>query len=225
MTLTEFFYAFIGTVLSLMVFSYLLGDNLFFGIAMYILVGMTAGYVAAVVFTKVILPMLILPLGELPSISALLTLVPLLLSALLIWMFFKKSAKVSGIALGFLGGVLSAVAIVGITRGTLAPQLLAIVNGFDPALTTQAGFPNWTNIFEAFLMLFGVLAVLFVFHHRNKGLTGATNPQAWLDGLSSAGQIFIGITFGALFVGLFSSGLTALIYSISGIINLIKLWL
>lgn len=102
MTLSELLYALLGTALSLMVFSYLLGDNLFFGIAMYILVGMTAGYAAAVLITKVILPMLINPLAELPATSALLGLVPLLLSILLIWMFFKKSARISGIALGFL---------------------------------------------------------------------------------------------------------------------------
>jgi len=225
MTLSELLYALLGTALSLMVFSYLLGDNLFFGIAMYILVGMTAGYAAAVLITKVILPMLINPLAELPATSALLGLVPLLLSILLIWMFFRKSARISGIALGFLGGVLAAVAVVGVTRGTLTPQLLSIVDAFDPALMTQAGYPNWMNIFSAFLMLFGVLAVLFVFHHREKFQTLSSGSQTWLDGLTGAGQVFIGITFGALFVGLFSSGLTALIFSVSQIIDFIKLWL
>jgi hypothetical protein len=46
----------------------------------------------------------------------------------------------------------------------------------------------------------------------------------FLEGIGSIGQIFIGITFGALFVGLFSSALIALISSLSEIIDFITLW-
>ena len=73
-----------GLVLSLMVFSYLLGDTLLFGIAMYTLVGMTAGYTFLVLLQKVILPMAINPLRAFPQTSALLALVPLILSLLLV---------------------------------------------------------------------------------------------------------------------------------------------
>ena len=121
-----------GLVLSLMVFSYLLGDTLLFGIAMYTLVGMTAGYTFLVLLQKVILPMAISPLSAFPQTSALLAFVPLILSLLLVWMLFKKSSRITGIPLGFLGGVVTAVLIVGLTRGTLVPQLFSVVNAFDP---------------------------------------------------------------------------------------------
>ena len=52
----------IGFALTLMVFSYLLGDNFFFRAALYLLVGVSSGYIAAVLITKVILPLLIAPI-------------------------------------------------------------------------------------------------------------------------------------------------------------------
>lgn len=213
-----------GLVLSLMVFSYLLGDTLLFGIAMYTLAGVTAGFAFLVLLQKVILPMAISPLGALPQTSALLALVPLLLSVLLIWLLFRKNSRVSGIPLGILGGVVAAALIIGLTRGTLVPQLLSIVNAFDPTRMTSAGLPNWTGIFEAFMMLAGVLAVLFVFHHRkNKKQQDAFN-HSWLDGVSGFGQVFIGITIGAIFVGLFSTGLVALIAYMQYLVAIVRLW-
>lgn len=213
-----------GLVLSLMVFSYLLGDTLLFGIAMYTLVGVTAGFTFLVLLQKVILPMAISPLGAFPQTSALLALVPLLLSVLLIWLLFRKNSRVSGIPLGVLGGVVAAALIIGLTRGTLVPQLLSIVNAFDPNKMTSAGLPNWNGIFEAFMMLAGVLAVLFVFHHRKIKVQQDALSHSWLDGVSGFGQLFIGITFGAIFVGLFSTGLVALIAYIQYLVDFVRLW-
>ncbi len=47
---------------TLLIFSYLLGDNPLFRIAVYIFVGVSSGYVAAVVWWQVIWPRLIYPL-------------------------------------------------------------------------------------------------------------------------------------------------------------------
>ena len=213
-----------GLVLSLMVFSYLLGDTLLFGIAMYTLVGVTAGFTFLVLLQKVILPMAINPLNAFPQTTALLALVPLLLSVLLIWLLFRKNSRVSGIPLGFLGGVVAAALIIGVTRGTLVPQLLSIVNAFDPNKMTSGGLPNWTGIFEAFMMLAGVLAVLFVFHHRKIKKQEDDFNHSWLDGVGGFGQVFIGITFGAVFVGLFSTSLVALIAYIQYLVDFVRLW-
>ena len=213
-----------GLILSLMVFSYLLGDTLLFGIAMYTLVGVTAGFTVVVLLQKVILPMAISPLSSFPQTSALLALVPLVLSVLLVWLLFKKSSRLSGIPLAFLGGVVAVALIVGVTRGTLVPQLLSIVNAFDQNKMTSGGLPNWTGIFVAFMMLAGVVAVLFVSHHRKINKNQDANAYSWLDGLTGFGQLFIGITFGAIFVGLFSTGLVALIAYIQYLIDFVRLW-
>ncbi len=213
-----------GLVLSLMVFSYLLGDTLLFGIAMYTLVGASAGFAVLVLLDKVIIPMAINPLSSFAQTSAILALVPLFLSILLIWLLFRKNRRASGVPLGFLGGIVAAALIIGLTRGTLAPQLVSIVDAFDPTRMTSAGLPNWTGIFEAFMMLAGVLAVLFVFHHRRINKQQDTYSHSWLDGLSGFGQVFVGITFGALFVGLFSTSLVALIAYVQYLVDFVRLW-
>ena len=212
-----------GLVLSLMVFSYLLGDTLLFGIAMYTLVG-RARVSVLVLLDKVIIPMAINPLSSFLQTSAMLALVPLFLSILLIWLLFRKNRRASGVPLGFLGGIVAAALIIGLTRGTLAPQLVSIVDAFDPTRMTSAGLPNWTGIFEAFMMLAGVLAVLFVFHHRRINKQQDTYSHSWLDGLSGFGQVFVGITFGALFVGLFSTSLVALIAYVQYLVDFVRLW-
>ena len=213
-----------GLVLSLMVFSYLVGDTLLFGIAMYTLVGASAGFAVLVLLDKVIIPMAINPLSSFAQTSAILALVPLFLSILLIWLLFRKNRRASGVPLGFLGGIVAAALIIGLTRGTLAPQLVSIVDAFDPTRMTSAGLPNWTGIFEAFMMLAGVLAVLFVFHHRRINKQQDTYSHSWLDGLSGFGQVFVGITFGALFVGLFSTSLVALIAYVQYLVDFVRLW-
>jgi len=64
---------------------------------------------------------------------------------------------------------------------------------------------------RAVFILLGVVAVLFTFHHRTH-LKGDTEARSGLvEGLSSVGQVFIGITFGMLFVGFYTTALTALI--------------
>ena len=52
----ELISAFIGLILTLMVFSYLIGDNPLFRIAIYLFIGVSSGYAAAVVVRSVLLP-------------------------------------------------------------------------------------------------------------------------------------------------------------------------
>ena len=214
----------IGVALTVMVFSYILGDRLFFGIATHILIGVSAAFLALVVIQKVILPYLILPLSEPGGSGFWLALIPLSLSILLVLMLFRRGTRAGAIPLAFLGGVLAALAIVGVTRGTLAPQILSMLGRFEPSQLMHEAQPQWSAILEAFMILLGVISVLFFFHHRGQLKAGEVVRPVFLEGIGSIGQIFIGITFGALFVGLFSTALIALISSLSEIIQFIKLW-
>lgn len=218
---TEVILAVVGAALTLMVFSYIIRDNVFFGIAMYALVGVTAGYTAALLIVKVILPYLVEPLRAVGSPPFYLALVPLVLSTLLILMVFRRLTQAGRLPMAFLTGVLAALTIVGVTRGTLAPQLISIVTRFSPTLLQSAATPQYWNIIEALLMLFGVLAVLFFFHHHTSSRGSSSTIGAVGGSISTIGQILIGITFGALFVGFFSSALIALISSVSSIRDLI----
>lgn len=214
----------IGIALTVMVFSYILGDRLFFGIATHILIGVSAGFLALVAIQKIILPYLIMPLTYETGTDFFLVLVPLALSILLVLMLFRRGTQAGSIPLAFLGGALAALAIIGVTRGTLAPQILSTIGRFAPEQLMHETEPQWSAILEALMILLGVIAVLFVFHHRGQSKAGDVVRPVFLEGIGSIGQIFIGITFGALFVGLFSSALIALISSLSEIIDFITLW-
>jgi len=224
MSPSELFTLIIGVALTVMVFSYILGDRLFFGIATHILIGVSAGFLALVVIQKIILPYLVKPLANVTDPGFLLALVPLALSILLVLMLFRRGTQAGAIPLAFLGGVLAALAIIGATRGTLAPQILSMIGRFEPGKLMHEAQPQWSAIVEALMILLGVISVLFAFHHRGQAKAGEVVRPIFLQGIGSIGQIFIGITFGALFVGLFSTALIALISSLSDIIYFITLW-
>ena len=224
MSPSELFTLIIGVALTVMVFSYILGDRLFFGIATHILIGVSAGFLALVVIQKIILPYLVKPLANVTDPGLLLALVPLALSILVVLMLFRRGTQAGAIPLAFLGGVLAALAIIGVTRGTLAPQILSMIGRFEPGKLMREAQPQWSAIVEALMILLGVISVLFVFHHRGQAKAGEVVRPIFLQGIGSIGQIFIGITFGALFVGLFSTALIALISSLSDIIYFITLW-
>ena len=87
-----------------MVFSYILGDRLFFGIATHILIGVSAGFLALVVIQKIILPYLVKPLANVTDPGFLLALVPLALSILLV-RCFSGGTQAGAIPLAFWGGI------------------------------------------------------------------------------------------------------------------------
>ena len=201
----------IGIALSVMIFSYLLGDNFFFRVALYVLVGVSSGYAAAVLVTKVILPRLIEPLKQSGTDAFWLGLVPLVLCMLLTLILIPRLVKAGTLPLAFLAGAGAAIAIAGISRGTLAPQLLAVVNRFSPELLQKNSGVDWGGIVEALFILLGVVSVMFYFHHRLSRKSAGTQRPLLVEGISSVGQIFLGISLGMLFVGFYSAALTALI--------------
>jgi hypothetical protein len=203
--------SFLGFVLTLMIFSYIAGDNVFFRLALYLLVGVSAGYTAAVLILKVIIPYLITPLAQVGSPQFFLALFPLAGCILITFMYFPHTANAGRLPLAILVGILAGVSIIGIARGTLAPQLINLINYFSPHLLQTGSTIHWMRIIQAFTMLLGVIAVLFYFHHRVSETSTPPTRSSLVEGLGSVGQIFIGITFGAIFVGVYATALLALI--------------
>ena len=74
----------IAFIFTLMILSYLIGDNPLFRIAVYIFVGVSAGYVAAVAFAQVLMPDLFYPFFYGSLEQKLLLVVPLILSVLML---------------------------------------------------------------------------------------------------------------------------------------------
>jgi hypothetical protein len=208
-----------GLIFTLMIFSYVIGDNFLFRLAIYIFTGVSAGYIASVALWQVLWPRLAAPLIANP-VQEVLLLVPL---AGIFMIVMKISPKLSGIArfaMAFIVGAAAAVTIAGALSGTLIPQVEGTINAFSPAL----GFVNiFTN---GLLILLGTVLTLTYFHFgahtRPDGSVrrwGAIEILAWL------GRFFIGITLGVVFAGVYAAALTALIERISSMIHLINLLL
>lgn len=212
-----------GFILTLMVFSYLLGDNLLFRLATYLFVGVSAGYVFILVTFQVIIPRLISPLttygiGEL----LVFVLVPLVLSALLLTKISPRLAGLGTLPMAYLVGVGAAVAIGGAVFGTLTGQ----VAGMGQEIAAAAGGASPLDFLGGLLILAGAICTLayFQFSARspNAGQVGAPAQRGILvESLGRVGQVFIGITLGALFAGVYAAALTALMERIGFIFNVI----
>jgi hypothetical protein len=205
-----------GLVFTLMIFSYVIGDNFLFRLAIYIFTGVSAGYIASVALWQVLLPRLVAPLFANPF--QVLLLIPL---AGIFMIVMKISPKLSGIArfaMAFIVGAAAAVTIAGALSGTLIPQVEGAINAFSPAL----GLGNVVT--RGLPILLGTVLTLTYFHFgahtRPDGSVrrwGAIEILAWL------GRFFIGVTLGVVFAGVYAAALTALIERISSMVHLINL--
>jgi hypothetical protein len=208
----DFIWTLVGFILTLLVLSYILGDNPLFRLATYLFVGVTAGYVAVLVIYQVILARLVYPLLQGDTNTRLLTLVPLVLSLLLLARLSGKFTPISSPAMAYLVGAGAAVVIGGAVLGTLIGQSRAAINAFDLQSATASGQTGPMRFIEGLVFLVGTATTLIYFHFgaftrpdqsvRRPGLVDAT---------ARIGQIFIAITLGALFAGVYASAATALI--------------
>jgi hypothetical protein len=201
----------ISCILTIMVLSYLVGDNPLFRVAVFIFVGVSAGYVGAVALYQVILPKVIMPLVNDPGANLLL-LVPILLSLLLLAKMFPRIGWLGSASMAFMVGVSAAVAVAGALIGTIVPQFLAAIAPFGLEDSTGVG-SILENLSEGAIMLLGTVATLAYFHFGVKtspgGGSGSTNPVMRVLGL--IGQFFIAVTFGVLFTGAYAAAVSALI--------------
>ncbi len=204
----EFISAVVGFLLTLMVFSYLIGDNLFFRFAVYLFVGVSAGYAASVAFYQVILGHLITPLFDPTNAGRVLLIVPLLLSALLVLRLIPGLKSLGTPAVAYLVGVGAAVAVGGSVLGTLFPQIMSAIEPFG----------SFQNILTGMVLLVATTLTLVYFHYgAHRTPDGAVKRNVFVEALSWGGRLFVGITLGALFAGVYSAALTALIERIHSI--------
>ena len=196
----------ISCLLTLMVFSYLIGDNAFFRVAVYLFIGVSAGYVTVVAWYQVLLPRLVMPLLE--GRENWVLLIPLILGVLLLFKISPRLSSVGSPSLALMVGVGTAVAIGGAVLGTIIPQIQATISPFDLARDQGAVAEH---LFEGSIMLVGTISTLAFFHFGAKQSAG-NRPQRnrLIDILASIGRFFIAVTFGVLFAGAYAAALTAL---------------
>ncbi len=189
----------IGFALTLMIFSYVIGDNPFFRLGVNILVGVSGGYAGIVVLDKVILPVFALWWSDPLSVDSLLWLVPILLAFLLILQRLPGFAWLGDNALALLIGVGSAVALVGAITGTLLPQILNFGDNLN------------FNLIEGIVVAILTGCTLLTFYFTGKKTeSGEWKRPLWLRSITPIGQTVLMITFGFLFATIISTSLVLL---------------
>ena len=222
MTQADLIWSIVGFLLTVMIFSYIFGDNPFFRLAAYLFVGVTAGFVTITVITQVLVPQLWLPLVSGSLTVRLVALVPLLLSLILLLKMFPPFARYGNIPMAYLVGAGAAILIGGAVLGTLFPQIIGTINLFDLGTATANQISPVVQLVNAVLVLVGTLTALFFFYFGAKtNLNQPPRRSQLIEVMAHVGQVFIGITLGALFAGVYSSALTALIERVSSIWNLV----
>jgi hypothetical protein len=211
MNLTDTIWTAVAFGLTLCVFSYLFGDNFFFRLATYSFVGVSAGYVFVLVIFQVLIPRLIIPLQNY-GIGELLVFVipPLIGGALLLTKISPRLSGLGTIPMAYLVGVGAAVAVGGAVFGTLAGQ----INGVTSTIAI--------SFVEGFIVLVGTICTLAYFQFGGSAKAGQPAARsALVEGLAKAGQVFIGITLGALFAGVYTAALTAFMERIEFLVTTI----
>ena len=212
----------VGFFLTLMVLSYIFGDNPLFRVAIHVFIGVAAAYVTVLVVNNIVWNRLLKPVisGSADNLS--LAIISLLLGA---WLMVKVSPRLSRFGspvLAYLVGVGAATAIGGAVVGTIVPQVRASVNLVDFDIASQAGVSRVAWFRDAVLILVGTVTTLAFFHFGARGRSAQPAQQPRVaQWLGQIGQIFIAVTFGALFAGVYGAALAALVERIAFIWNTI----
>jgi len=217
----------ISFLFTLLIFSYVLGDNPLFRVAVYIFVGVSSGYIAVVALWQVIVPRLVYPLmaaissGNMVDLGLMLA---LLFAVFLLLM--KASPSLSGmgrIVVAFLVGVGAAVTLAGALTGTLIPQVLGAINAFDMTSVRGKDIGYFIEaVTNGVIVLAGTVLTLAYFHFGARfKADGSKHRLGLIEAMAWGGRVFIGIALGVVFAGVYSAALTALIERISSLINFI----
>jgi hypothetical protein len=212
----------LGFFLTVSILSYLLlDDNLLFRLGAYCLVGVSAGYLMAVMLSSVLVDQYLYPLVTPFTLSKLPTILLLLVLGILLAMRLDpRGSSLAFLPMAFLVGVGAAVVVGGSLTGTFLPQAVAAA---EPSLlpANEAGnFDPWTML-ENWCVLLGTLTTLAYFHFgaRPRGGAAPALPPV-IAQIAQVGKVFLSITLGALYAGALISGLTILVERIYFLIQI-----
>jgi hypothetical protein len=193
-----------GAVLTLLILSYLLGDNPLYRLALHLFVGALVGYSFGVVLRDVFLNIV---LAQLPT-DPLAVIVPLVLGILLLFKGFPKQAYVGNLSVAYLVGVGTAVALSGALLGTLVPQIGA--TGRALGLASLTSFR--AGLVDGLLIVVGTTCTLMGFNfaaRKRRGLAGTWTQIVRL--ISGVGRIFLITALGVAFAGALTASLSIFI--------------
>jgi hypothetical protein len=216
MPITDLITGGLSFLFTILIFSWLLGDNPLFRIGTYIFVGAVSGYVSAVAIWQVIYPRLLFPLIHGSLLDRALLAIPLLLAGLMLMKALPRLSHIGTPAMAYLAGVGAAVTVGGSVIGTLFPQAFATIDAFD---LSRAAFP-FEALLNASFILLGTVTTLSYFHFSaGTRADGSVRRFVMVEWLAWTGRIFIAITLGVLFAGVILASLTAFVERIASLFD------
>jgi hypothetical protein len=213
----------LGAALTLLILSYLIGDNPLFRLALHILVGVSAAYIGIVALRSVILPALTPPDNADSAANLLwsISLVGGLLGALLLvrGVAVAKVSALGGVAVAVLVGVGVGVALAGAISGTMVPQLDAATR---PAVTLSPLLPEALEPLGQIVAVVGTATGLLVFSFTGQR-SGRQLTNRLLNSGSTVGRWFVLIGFGAILGGVLTASLALLADRVHYLIEVLEL--
>lgn len=191
-----------GAVLTLAIFSYLLGDNFLYRIAIHIFIGAAAGFVLLAVLERVLIPWLSATVLSTPLEPSRLIvgLLPFVFGGLLVYKGRQRRSGLGDLGVVVVLGVGTALALLGAVNGTLLPLIGETGRAFRPE-----------NALNGLIGLIGTLSVLVYFTYVGlRRLSGEVTQFLPVRFVGLIGQGFIAITLGATYGLLIISALSAL---------------
>ena len=211
----------ISMALTLMVFSYLLGDlpliNHLYRIAVYIFVGMSAAFAAIVAFEGLLLPWWLEIQDPATSWTALgndadvmIFGAALLLTLLLLLKPIAQLSWLTNSALAVVIAVATATAVVGALTGSLIPFLAATA-------TLPANFTTDIEaLFDAMIIVIGTMSGLYYFQWQTRREADGAPRQGHISRSARAlGKLFIVVTLASIYAATMLTALTILIERVS----------
>jgi hypothetical protein len=198
----------VGAVITLMIFSYLLGDNFLYRWALALLVGSTVGYALGLAWQAILRDWVAMALRASGGMESARYAVPLILGALLLLKGFASSrllgrlAVLGNIPLAYLIGVGAGVAVAGALLGTIIPQVTAA----GAPLMVDRGL---SGLILGPIVLIGTIAALLVFSPQLAAVGGKL--AGLLVWLRRGGRFFIAIALGVTFAAAITTALTTFV--------------
>lgn len=213
----------VAVVLTVMVFSYLLGDNPIFRLAEHILIGVSVGWAVLQIFFNLLVPAFnyVINNSRTGGLDWWLYLVPLVLGLLLLLRPIRGAKPVTNLIMALVIGTVAALGLGGAISGTLLPQVGATM------LPLNSG-----DVVGRVVLLLGTILALWYFQFtifriepgygdpQNLVQTPDVAPSGALGRVRMVGRWSIMLAFGAVFASVFLTYFAALVDRLLFLINL-----
>lgn len=188
LTIAEAIGIIIAGALTLMMYSFLYKDNVFYKFGEHLYVGISVGYLANIEWWQVLYPRFWVPFFYSRQF---ILIIPAILGLMMLARFVRQISWMSRTPMAYYVGIGAGLAITAVLNASILEQLYATVTKLwvEPVEMT---FEWWWGTLSMWLVFLGVLAVLFYFYFsiEHKGFVGK---------IGNVGIWFIMISFGASF--------------------------